>query len=491
MCIRDSYNTIFIPYLRPFLKSLNEPANAQPPGQKTLYPSAFSGSNASTTSLTPTPESRKKPLITALVMNSPLKQSLPIQMMAGGPMHRHPVSDPHGRLSVPPPNMGPAMTPFTSKIYAFGESPRKDLTSVNNRLNSRKTLSFDGETSDAPKAPMGILTKITTQPVNSQVEGPSSLPRPASGVGVKARKLFETPMSGGVPAFPSLAAKFDRTISAEGSSANPTNNSASQREGDLISLSQSSEKTENTQIESEGAERLSSFGGSQPLSRTLTATSILMDINTGDTPPSSQLGVSLFRPLSSQGPRFPRLSSFGPEASSQSESSNNLVDVGRINSDQTIFPEDMAASPVSAQKLGKERPAEKSTPDFKKQNINFLPIFQGGSTDKTRAFPSQGFEDAERVSAFSCFLYYRPLSLSLWHILIQSDTVFQIMMEIQPGTNFRWNTFSERTNKKEFITCVNIVLVMSILALCFSIVSKNAVQICIRQSCCLAFVLFG
>jgi len=139
------YNLIFIPQMKTFLFAL-----VPQPGQLQLRPG--------------TPQI-KKPLVPALIMNSPLRESIPLQYAP--PPYRS--ISAHAKTRTPQPNYG--MTPLTRTLYAFGESPSRNLESIKN-LASKRQINFDDgpegnstETSfiKEPKPSNSILGKILEQ----------------------------------------------------------------------------------------------------------------------------------------------------------------------------------------------------------------------------------------------------------------------------------------------------------------------------------------
>lgn len=74
----------------------------------------------------------KRPIIPALALASPLKDSLPQNILSltlanqkKSPMLKH------------------AMTPMTNALYAFGESPHRGNEQLSNNINSRRHINFE------------------------------------------------------------------------------------------------------------------------------------------------------------------------------------------------------------------------------------------------------------------------------------------------------------------------------------------------------------
>lgn len=85
--------------------------------------------------LKPSTPQIKKPLVPALVMDSPLRESLPFQ-----PGTPYKSISAHAKTRTPLPSYG--MTPRTGALYAFGESPSRTLETINN-LASKVRINFD------------------------------------------------------------------------------------------------------------------------------------------------------------------------------------------------------------------------------------------------------------------------------------------------------------------------------------------------------------
>lgn len=111
------YNSVYISQMKTYLFSL-----APQPGQPQMRPG--------------TPQI-KKPLVPALVMDSPLRESLPVQIA------QYKSISAHAKTNTPLPKYG--MTPRTGALYAFGESPCRTLETINN-FASKRQINFD----DAP-----------------------------------------------------------------------------------------------------------------------------------------------------------------------------------------------------------------------------------------------------------------------------------------------------------------------------------------------------
>jgi len=122
------------------------------------------GSQPETLKFRPSTPQIKKPLVPALVMDSPLRESLPMHM---APPYRS--ISAHSKAMTPQPHYG--MTPLTRTLYAFGESPSRNLVSFGG-LASKRQINFDdgpetnsGENSaiKEPKPSNSILGKIFEQ----------------------------------------------------------------------------------------------------------------------------------------------------------------------------------------------------------------------------------------------------------------------------------------------------------------------------------------
>jgi hypothetical protein len=151
------YNLIFIPQMKTYLFAL-APQTGQIPAQ-----------------LRPGTPQIKKPLVPALVMNSPLRESIPLHIAA--PPYRS--ISAHAKTKTPQPNYG--MTPLTRTLYAFGESPSRNLESINN-LASKRQINFDDgpESNSAESNPIkeakptsSILGKIFEQKNEDSESEPS------------------------------------------------------------------------------------------------------------------------------------------------------------------------------------------------------------------------------------------------------------------------------------------------------------------------------
>lgn len=112
----------------------------------------------------------KKPLVPALVMESPLRESLPIQL----PQYGKSISA-HAKTSLPQPKYG--MTPRTGALYAFGESPSRTLETINN-FASKRQIDFDTEPDNASdilnkklKSSNSILDRIVEQREEDNEDG--------------------------------------------------------------------------------------------------------------------------------------------------------------------------------------------------------------------------------------------------------------------------------------------------------------------------------
>ena len=100
-----------------------------------------------------------KPLVPQLVLDSPLKEYIPNQIM----MHGTPTPDVKGT-----PSLKFGLTPKTKVLYAFGESPYKVLDTIN-KVPNKRTIDFEdmpeGSLSGSGlrkqlKTPTSVLDKI-------------------------------------------------------------------------------------------------------------------------------------------------------------------------------------------------------------------------------------------------------------------------------------------------------------------------------------------
>jgi len=150
------YNNIYIPQMKAYLFTLGP----QPAGQIQIRPG--------------TPQI-KKPLVPALITQSPLREALPHPMMPAVPYRS--VSA-HAKSKTPIPSYG--MTPRTGALYAFGESPSRTLQSIN--IASKRQIDFDdGPDSNSgdfimkkAKGSSSILDKIIEQKNEESEEGKDS-----------------------------------------------------------------------------------------------------------------------------------------------------------------------------------------------------------------------------------------------------------------------------------------------------------------------------
>lgn len=97
----------------------------------------------------------KKPIICALTVASPLRESLPQNMSANTALTPRKKS----------PLIRPGMTPMTNALYAFGESPGRALDQINNTLASKRIINFD----DNSQEPAAVKKQRFANPIMGKI----------------------------------------------------------------------------------------------------------------------------------------------------------------------------------------------------------------------------------------------------------------------------------------------------------------------------------
>jgi hypothetical protein len=138
----------------------------------------------------------KKPMVPALITNSPLRESLP---QYAAPMMAYRSVSAHSKTKNPLPAYG--MTPRTGALYAFGESPYRELTAIST-VASKRQISFDdgpennsaGEIISKKTKTNSILDKIVEQKnEDSELDG-SKLVKSASKINLFSSAPTQSPI---------------------------------------------------------------------------------------------------------------------------------------------------------------------------------------------------------------------------------------------------------------------------------------------------------
>jgi len=194
------YNNVYIPQMKTYLFTIGpQPGSTQ-------------------AQVRPATPQIKKPLVPALITQSPLREALPHPMMPAAPYNRS--ISAHAKSKTPIPSYG--MTPRTGALYAFGESPSRTLESINNIASKRQIDFDDGPDSNSgdfimkkAKGSSSILDKIIEQKNEESEEQKDSHKLP-----IAKKNIFS---SGNAPSS-SILNKFSF---AEDSAVDPPSNSTS------------------------------------------------------------------------------------------------------------------------------------------------------------------------------------------------------------------------------------------------------------------------
>jgi len=138
----------------------------------------------------------KKPMVPALITNSPLRESLP---QYAAPMMAYRSVSAHSKTKNPLPAYG--MTPRTGALYAHGESPYRELATIST-VASKRQISFDdgpesnstGEMLSKKTKTNSILDKIVEQKnEDSELDG-SKLVKSASKINLFSSAPSQSPI---------------------------------------------------------------------------------------------------------------------------------------------------------------------------------------------------------------------------------------------------------------------------------------------------------